>query len=172
MLDWTGDAGAVAPPGCACQLLPPTLVGDGSNNDAALAATVRPGDARVFRLLLRPSARLACSSQCGRVSVGEVGSNNNDSSGWVLMPDEGAGVRLGSSSSGGGGASRLVGSFAWSGGDDDVLHALYLRAVAAPPMSTAEKPTPPLVPRAAALALFAGLNTAAAALSSPRARTP
>lgn len=183
MLEWADDAAlavAAASPGCACELLPADGggegVGEGNENDDndndnynerdSRPTAIRPGDsARVFRLL-RPSARLACSAQCGRVRLSAADGGQE----WVLPP-EGAALRL---PRGGGGAGASCGGAALSsgfgcggeGGDGAtpllLLHALTLRA----DISAAIKPAQPSVlPRAGALLLFVGLNAAAARLS-------
>jgi len=124
---------------------------------------------RVFRLL-QPSARLACSPECGRVTIASVDDNRE----WVLPEEEGLVVRRlegeGSSPASCGGAA--VAGFPWSGGEGTttLLHALILRAEATNASTT--KPSQSLIPRAAALLLFLGLNVAAAAVSSSSSLSP
>lgn len=169
MLDWAEPT--TLAPGCACELLP--LAADGNANadpQPTTAVAVRPGDdARVFRLL-QPSARLACSPECGRVTIASVDDNRE----WVLPEEEGLVVRRlegeGSSPASCGGAA--VAGFPWSGGEGTttLLHALILRAEATNASTT--KPSQSLIPRAAALLLFLGLNVAAAAVSSSSSLSP
>jgi hypothetical protein len=170
MLDWAEPT--ILAPGCACELLPPAG-GDDANADTdagadpqPTTAAVRPGDdARVFLRLLQPSARLACSPGCGRVTVSSV----EDGQEWVLPEGEGLAVRglekEGSSAASCGGSA--VAGFAWSGSEGTTtLHALTLRAETTTTTTKQVAQTSSLVPRAAALLLFVGLNVAAAAVSS------
>lgn len=169
MLDWTEDAAMAA--GCECALL---AGGESGSSGDTADAVVRPGDARVFRLLQGPSARLACSPKCGRMSVSAIGTDDK----WVLgdgqpsssisLPfgfawDEGGGDGEGEGGGGGGGSAPLV-------------HALALQRAEQPPTTTAATATTtmlpeqqrqsPLLPRCAAALLFLGLNAAAASLAS------
>lgn len=159
MLDWTEDAPVA---GCSCELLPT------ENDDRAYAqlpspdattapAVVGPGSARVFRLL-RPSARLACSAECGTVAISAVG----DADEWVSAQDGVVGVNVCGCADGKGAPAFFSSHAAFGGADSNAaVHALRLRATPA-----AMPATTPTLPRAAAALLFVGLNAAAAAASA------
>jgi len=182
MLDWTEDAPVI---GCSCELLPPLNINDRDNDDQTTprpspptGLLVGPGDSRVF-CLLQPSARLACSAKCGRVTISAVG----DTEGWVFAPVgvvglAGATVRVGGCGGGGGGGAAATARAFFSsdgasfgvggnggGRGDAAVHALRLRASPAGEQDVPAPAKAATLPRAAAALLFVGLNAAAAALS-------
>jgi hypothetical protein len=156
--------------GCSCALVPAGVEdgGGGGEGDTDALPThhhplsVRPGEARVFRLL-QPCVRLSCAPACGPVSLADAAGLEEGDDAWVVGSISG---------------SAASGWLAEAGGRPPslLLRAVRLRAdfagVDQPAAAIGAQPTNKdrsRQLRALAAALFLGLNAAAAAVASSSA---